>query len=92
MSQPVALTPAFLDKLLTVLAPLFLTAAGGDMGTAREAVRSTLASYLARNDNQLRLAALVLAFGLARWKRSARRPIGLCRWTRLWTCATTRPR
>jgi hypothetical protein len=63
MSQPVAFTPAFLDKVLTFLAPLFVAAAGGDMGTARQTVRATLASYHTRNDNELRLAALVVAFG-----------------------------
>jgi hypothetical protein len=63
MSQPVAITAAFLDKILALLAPLFLTAAGGDVEAAREAVRSSLACYNARSDGELRLAALIVAFG-----------------------------
>jgi hypothetical protein len=63
MSQPAAITAAFLDRILTLLAPLFLAATGGDMVAARDAVRSTLASYHARTDAELRLAALVIAFG-----------------------------
>jgi hypothetical protein len=58
-----AMTPAFLDKILTLMAPLFVTATGGDVEAARETVRATLASYQARNDNELRLAALVVMFG-----------------------------
>ncbi|HEX3574708.1 MAG TPA: hypothetical protein VHU42_08925 [Rhodopila sp.] len=63
MSQPAAITAAFLDKILTLLAPLFLAATGGDMAAARDAVRSTLANSHARTDAELRLTALVIAFG-----------------------------
>lgn len=63
MSQSVDVTPAFLDRILTLLAPLFLAATGGDMEVARETVRETLADYGARTDNELRLAALVVSFG-----------------------------
>jgi hypothetical protein len=63
MSQSSAITPAFLDRILTLLVPLFLAATGADMGVARETVRSTLADYRARNYNEVRLAALVVAFG-----------------------------
>jgi hypothetical protein len=63
MSQPAVITPAFLDRILTLLAPLFLGATGGDMAAARDTVRSTLASYHVRTDNEVRLAALVVAFG-----------------------------
>jgi hypothetical protein len=56
-------TVAFQDKVLTLLAPLFLAATSGDMGAARETVRATLADYRARTDDELRLAALVVAFG-----------------------------
>ncbi len=62
MSQPAAVTSAFLDKILTLLAPLFLTAAGGKLEVARDAVRSTLTCYNARTDEELRLAALIVAF------------------------------
>jgi hypothetical protein len=61
--QPATITAAFLDKLLTLLAPLFLTATGGNVEAARDAVRSTLASYHARTDTELRLIALIIAFG-----------------------------
>ncbi len=60
LAQP---TSAFQDKVLTLLAPLFLVATRGDVGAAREAVRTTLVGYRARTDDELRLAALVVAFG-----------------------------
>lgn len=60
---PAQPTSAFQDKVLTLLAPLFLIATGGDVGAAREAVRATLVDYRARTDDELRLAALVIAFG-----------------------------
>lgn len=63
MSQQAVVSPAFLDQILTLLAPLFLAAAGGDSEAARDAVRQTLAEHRARNDNELRLSALVVAFG-----------------------------
>jgi hypothetical protein len=63
MSQPATITAAFLDRILTLLAPLFLAATDGDLTAARAAVRSTLASYHARNDTELRLVALTVAFG-----------------------------
>jgi hypothetical protein len=56
-------TTAFQNKILALLAPLFLVATGGDVGAAREAVRATLVDYRARTDDELRLAALVVAFG-----------------------------
>jgi hypothetical protein len=62
MSQP-GVTAAFLDRIITLLAPLFLAATGGDVEAARDTVRVTLASYNARNDTELRLAALIVAFG-----------------------------
>jgi hypothetical protein len=63
MPPSTTITPAFLDKILTLLAPLFLTATGGDVNAARETVLATLENYQARNDNELRLAALVVMFG-----------------------------
>jgi hypothetical protein len=63
MSQPALATAAFLDRILALLAPLFLAATGGDIEAARDAVRSTLASYQIRTDAELRLVALVIAFG-----------------------------
>lgn len=61
MSQPV--TTAFLDKVLTLLAPLFLSVTGGDAEAARQAVQSAIAGYNARTDEELHLAALIVAFG-----------------------------
>jgi hypothetical protein len=63
MSQLLAITPAFLDCILTLLEPLFLPATAGDSEAARATVRETLADYGARTDDELRLAALVVAFG-----------------------------
>jgi hypothetical protein len=63
MSASVDVTPAFLDRILTLLAPLFLAATSGDMEAARETVRALLADYGARTDSELRLAALVVSFG-----------------------------
>jgi hypothetical protein len=42
MSQPLAITPAFLDCILTLLEPLFLPATAGDSEAARATVRETL--------------------------------------------------
>jgi len=55
------ITAAVLDKLLGFLAPLFRDVAADD-GAAREAARSTLAAYGARDDRELRFAALSIAF------------------------------
>lgn len=63
MSHPVAVTAAFLNRILGLLAPLFLAATGGDLAAAREAVRDMLDGYEIRNDNELRLVALTIAFG-----------------------------
>jgi len=65
MTRPAAITPAFLDRILALLAPLFLAAAEGAMDAAREAAWSALASHHPRTDNELRLAAMVVAFGFA---------------------------
>jgi hypothetical protein len=65
MTRPAAITPAFLDRILALLAPLFLAAAGGATEAAREAAGSALAGHYPRTDNELRLAALVVAFGFA---------------------------
>jgi hypothetical protein len=63
MSHSVTITAAFLDRILGLLAPLFLAATGGDVAAARDAVSATLAGYHIRNDNELRLVALSIAFG-----------------------------
>jgi hypothetical protein len=55
------ITAAVMDKLLGFLASLFRDVAADD-GAAREAAQSTLASYGARDDRELRFAALSIAF------------------------------
>jgi hypothetical protein len=62
MSQPAIITVALLDRILGLLAPIFLVAAGGDMVAARAAVNSMLACYNVRTDEELRLVALTIAF------------------------------
>lgn len=61
MSFPAAMTAIVVDKILAYLAPLFLDATG-DLAAAREAAGALLASFGARTDRELRLAALTLAF------------------------------
>src|SRR4051794_5854246 len=58
---PAMITAAVLDKLLGFLASLFRDMAADD-GAAREAARSSTATYGARDDRELRLAALSIAF------------------------------
>ncbi len=58
------ITQAVLDKILGFLAPLFLDAVKGDAAAARGAANAMLASYEARTNRQLRLAALAIAFSL----------------------------
>jgi hypothetical protein len=56
------ITTAVLDKILGFLAPLFIDIVAGDSAAARDAAQSMLASYGARNDRELRFAALSIAF------------------------------
>jgi hypothetical protein len=63
MSPHTAITAAFLDRILALLAPLFLAATGGDMTAAREAADAMLANYNVQTDDELRLVALTIAFG-----------------------------
>ncbi len=57
-------TAAAMERVLVLLAPLFLEVPGGDVAAARDAARASLADYAARTDRELRLAALAIAFGL----------------------------
>lgn len=73
MSFPTAVTGAALDRILAFLAPMFMNA---DMqpAAARVAAADVLATYQARNNRELRLAALAIAFGhgaLAALQRAA---------------------
>jgi hypothetical protein len=60
--QPI--TAAALDHILAFLAPLFLNGADGDAQAARVAAAATLHAYAARDEQELRLAAQVIAFSL----------------------------
>jgi predicted membrane metal-binding protein len=62
-SLPASITPAILDKILANLALLFLTAAGGDLPTARHAASRLLAAYDVATEEELRLAADIVSFG-----------------------------
>jgi hypothetical protein len=60
MLNPV--TAPVLERILTLLAPLFLSAAGGSVEAARNAASALLASYEPRTNRELRFAALAIAF------------------------------
>lgn len=63
MPHPATITTAVLEKIIAFLAPLFLIPGASDIATARETASTTLASYGARTDRELRFAALSIAFG-----------------------------
>ena len=63
MSPEATITPALFERVLVLLAPLFIDAARGDEALARSAAKGMLANYGARNDEELRFAALNVAFG-----------------------------
>ncbi len=65
MPIPATITAPVLARILAVLAPLFLDAAGNDPEAARRAASDMLASYDPRNDREIRLAALIVAFSFA---------------------------
>ncbi len=64
MSHAPAITDVVFAKIVAFLAPLFLDTCCGDIEAARASAAAVLASYNARNDHELRLAALTLAFSL----------------------------
>ena len=53
------------NLIVTLLAPMFLTAAGGDIAFARMAAAQTVNAYRIRNDADLIAVAQIIAFGLA---------------------------
>ncbi len=55
-------TAAVLDRILDLLAPIFLSVVGGDTRAACDAASALLASYEPRTDRELRFAALAIAF------------------------------
>jgi hypothetical protein len=54
-----------INLIVTLLAPMFIAAAGGDIGRARVAALETLSSYQARSHASLIKVANIIAFGLA---------------------------
>jgi hypothetical protein len=54
-----------INLIVTLLAPIFVTAAGGDIGRARVAALETLTAYQARSHASLIKVANIIAFGLA---------------------------
>jgi hypothetical protein len=57
------ITAAVLDRLVAFLTPLFLDATQTNVSAARLAARQTLLSYGAATDREIRLVALIIAFG-----------------------------
>jgi hypothetical protein len=57
-----AITAAFLDKILGFLAQFFLAGGSDDVAAARAIAGEMLASYGARTNKEIRLAALNIAF------------------------------
>ncbi len=62
MLNTTSISTPVLDRILALLAPLFLSVVGGDVDAARAAARDLLASYGPRTNRDLRLAALTIAF------------------------------
>ena len=58
------LPAALLETILTQLAALFLTGAGGDISAARHAAAQMLAAYRPETEPELRLAANIISFSL----------------------------
>jgi hypothetical protein len=62
MSLAKTLPVAVLETILSHLAALFLTGAGGDMTAARQAAAQMLSAYHPETEDELRLAANVISF------------------------------
>jgi hypothetical protein len=62
MPFPTTLPAAILETVLTRLAALFLTGAGGNLTAARDAAAHMLAAYHPRTTDELRLAANIVSF------------------------------
>lgn len=58
-------TEILLNLIITLLAPMFLMASGGDLLFARLAALQTINSYLARTKADVISIAQIIAFGLA---------------------------
>ena len=64
MSLPTTIPAALLETILLRLATLLLPGANGDMEAARQAAIHTLAAYHPQTEDELRLAANIVCFGL----------------------------
>jgi hypothetical protein len=62
---PVRSAQVVINLIATLLAPMFLTAAGGDLNYARIVAAETIDSYRAESLAELIIAAKIVAFGLA---------------------------
>jgi hypothetical protein len=62
MSLFPTITPIYLDYIIGMLAPLFQTAAGGDLEAARYATQCLLASYDVETEDEIRLVAEIISF------------------------------
>ncbi len=65
MSHASNITAGVYGKVIALLAPLFVDTASGDPQAARLAAIATLEGHSPCNDTELRLVAVVTAFGLA---------------------------
>jgi hypothetical protein len=63
MSLPRTFPAAILETVLSHLAALFLTGAGGDLNGARQAASQALAAYHPETETELRLTATIVGFG-----------------------------
>jgi hypothetical protein len=64
-NAPVRSAQVLINLIVTMLAPMFLTAVGGDLNHARIAAAETIASYRVESPADLIVAAKIVAFGLA---------------------------
>lgn len=62
---PLHYADILMHLIAALLAPMFLTAAGGDIAFARMAATQTVNAYRTRNDADLITVAQIIAFGLA---------------------------
>jgi hypothetical protein len=64
MSLPASIASAILDTILGRLAPLLLSGAARDLSAARHAASRMLAAYDVQTEEELRVAAEIIGFGL----------------------------
>jgi hypothetical protein len=64
MSLPASIASAILDTILGRLAPLLLSGAAGDLSAAHYAASRMLAAYDVQTEEEFRVAAEIISFGL----------------------------